>query len=650
MTAYPLITIGITSYKSADTIAQAIQSALTQDWPNKEILIVDDGSGDHTVSVIQKAIEGHKNARLIVHEQNKGFAGALNTIIAEARGDFLAIFDDDDISDPTRIRRQYTRITEYENENNTQMVICHAARIQKYPNGTEWYEPTMGTKDGIAPHGNAVCDRILIGRLSPGIVGSCANCSRMARTTIFRQMGGYDATMRRAEDTDFNIRFGYKDGHFVGIADPLVTQAMTMGSEKTIDNEKRAETLLLEKHAPYLKKIGWYDFCRSWLDIRYNYISDDYIAFAKNIALIAYKHPLKTTLKFIWSMPARQTRNQYRKWHRTEEAYISPTPETIPKPAPLITIGICCYNSEDTVKRAVHSALNQDWENFEVIIVDDGSSDNTAQIAFDSIQGVPYARLIRHAQNKRFPGALNTVINNAKGEFIAIFDDDDESLPHRLTTQYKTIVRYEKKTGAKLVACWGSGVRRYPNGYEVKLEAIGSKPKNPVGETIIDFLLYFGKTKGVFYGAGTPSCSLMTRKSTYIAVGLYDESMIRSEDADFSIRLAKAGGHFIGCPENVFIQYSTGGAEKRAEVMYQSYLNVMEKHRDYLISKNRYDYALLWNKLRLHHFSKQKSKAIYTLGKLFAKHPLLTWKHFWHSAPRRLIHEAKMNRNRKQKA
>src|SRR5690606_9889930 len=89
----PLITIGICCYNSQDTAARAIASALAQDWPNIEVLVVDDGSSDSTAEVIQKAIAGHKNARFIPHEKNKGFAGALNTVIEKAMGDFLAIFD-----------------------------------------------------------------------------------------------------------------------------------------------------------------------------------------------------------------------------------------------------------------------------------------------------------------------------------------------------------------------------------------------------------------------------------------------------------------------------------------------------------------------------------------------------------------------------
>jgi glycosyltransferase involved in cell wall biosynthesis len=312
----PLITIGIACYRSGDTAPRAIESALAQDWPHKEILVVDDGSGDGTADIIRETIAGHGNARLIIHEVNKGFAGALNTIISEARGDFLAIFDDDDVSVPGRVRAPYERITQYEREHNTDMVICHAARIQKFSNGYERYEPTMGTRGGIAPHGEDVVDRILTGRLSKNVVGSCANCSRMARTAIFRTMEGYDGAMRRAEDTDFNIRFGLSGGHFVGIAEPLVIQTMTMGSEKTLAAEQAAEEALLEKHKEYLEKKGWYGFCRSWLAARYVFLNGRRIRMIKILGYVAVRHPVKMLRKLAWIIPAAATRRDFRKWHR----------------------------------------------------------------------------------------------------------------------------------------------------------------------------------------------------------------------------------------------------------------------------------------------------------------------------------------------
>lgn len=315
---YPKITIGMTSFYARETIARAIESATAQDYPNKEILIVDDCSGDDSADVIRRAIEGVPYARLIVHEKNTGFAGALNTIIANAAGDFLAIFDDDDVSHPERLSRQAARILRYEADYKTGLVLCHAARVQTYENGFERYEKTIGTEDGIAPHGAAVAERILTGNLGGygvDIVGSCANCARMGRTEIFRKFGGFDATMRRAEDTDFSIRFALAGGHFAGIAEPLVHQTMTGGAEKSVDAEEIAETKVLDKHETFLRNIGWYDFVRGWMGIRYAYFRNQWGRMLALMCGLFLRHPVKFIKKIIWSLPAQKTRAAYKDWH-----------------------------------------------------------------------------------------------------------------------------------------------------------------------------------------------------------------------------------------------------------------------------------------------------------------------------------------------
>lgn len=315
---FPKITIGMTSFYARDTIATAIKSAMAQDYPNKEIVIVDDGSQDDSVAVIREAIAQCTYARLIVHEVNTGFAGALNTIIANATGEFLAIFDDDDVSEPDRLSLQYARIVAYEKEFGAELVLCHAARLQTYENGLVRYEKTVGTEKGIAPNGEEMADRILIGTLGAhkaNIVGSCANCARMGRTTTFRRFEGFDATMRRAEDTDFSIRFALGGGHFVGIDTPLVHQTMTGGAEKSVDKEEIAETIVLEKHAAYLRRIGWFDFVRDWMGIRYAYFRNQWLRMLTLMIMLFLKSPLRFLKKIYWSLPAANTRGAYKDWH-----------------------------------------------------------------------------------------------------------------------------------------------------------------------------------------------------------------------------------------------------------------------------------------------------------------------------------------------
>ena len=311
-------------------------------------------------------------------------------------------------------------------------------------------------------------------------------------------------------------------------------------------------------------------------------------------------------------------------------------------PTPLITVGMTCYNAKNTILRALGSALAQDWPNIEVIIVDDCSSDESDAIVESAIAEEPKVRLIRHAVNSGPAAARNTLLTNAKGEFIVFYDDDDESYPERVRTQYETLRDYEETSGVSLVACYASGRRLYPNGYELPIRAIGSQPEVPKGEIVADYLLFNGRQEGVFYGAGTPTCALMARLSTFRAVGMFDSSLRRVEDVDFAIRLALAGGHFIGCSQQLYLQHATVASDKTPRMNLEAELYVVEKYADYLKSKNRYHYARDWFKIRYYHFSGQRLIFLASLAVFLLRYPVAGIKHLIRSAPRRWSHERSM--------
>ncbi|TFH51036.1 MAG: glycosyltransferase, partial [Lysobacterales bacterium] len=232
----------------------------------------------------------------------------------------------------------------------------------------------------------------------------------------------------------------------------------------------------------------------------------------------------------------------------------------------LVTIGITCFNAASTIERALQSAFRQDWPNIDILIVDDASSDGSTAIIDGLIANRREARLIRHATNTGPAGARNTILAEAKGEFIVFLDDDDEALPGRVAGQVLCLEAYEKRSGAGLVACYASGTRVYCNGYRLDLPAIGSLGQAvPKGSGMVDFLLLYRRRPDWCYGTGTPSCSILARRSTFAAVGGFDSEFRRVEDADFAIRLALKGGHFIGTPQRLFIQHSTAAPDKAPE-------------------------------------------------------------------------------------
>ncbi len=312
----------------------------------------------------------------------------------------------------------------------------------------------------------------------------------------------------------------------------------------------------------------------------------------------------------------------------------------------LITIGITCYNAQDTIAKAVKSALQQDWPNFEIVLVDDCSTDqsvnivNSIMVQYDHIP----ITLIMHKKNMGVGSTRNTIINNAKGDFIAFFDDDDESMPNRLTKQYHNIIAYEKSLNTHLIACYASGYRLYSNGYTLKLTAIGSELLPPQGTQIVDYLLYYKQEKGVFYGRGTPTCCLMARKTTFNIVGKFDTNLRRLEDCDFAIRLGFKGGYFIGCKENLFTQYSTNAQDKSPMKNLQGESLLAQKNKKYLKRKKVYFYAKTWPKVRFYHFTNQHFKMVKLMIILWLLHPILLTNRMLTSILKRVSHEKNMRK------
>jgi glycosyltransferase involved in cell wall biosynthesis len=302
--SYPAVTIGVTTYNAQDTILDALNSAVSQSVEIKQIIIVDDCSTDNTLSIVEQ-FDRHPCLEIYRNPVNSGVAVSRNVIVEHAKGDFIAFFDDDDISLASRVEVQLSRILEYEREfANGAPVICHTARRQVYPHGKERIEPTMGTRIGFpAPSGPAVARRALIGEPLEDGYGSCATCSQMGRTEQYRKLGGFDPVFRRCEDSDFVIRFAIQKGHFVGVAEPLVVQKMTSTSDKSLEQLKNYWLLLMKKHQGLFGTDDIYRFCGEWIELKYNWLANQRAEFARKFMQLIFKHPVLTARRIYMAVP-----------------------------------------------------------------------------------------------------------------------------------------------------------------------------------------------------------------------------------------------------------------------------------------------------------------------------------------------------------
>lgn len=315
----PLVTIGITAFNARDSVGRAVASALAQDWRPLDIVVVDDASTDGTWDLVLALAAPHPEIRAFRQNTNQGVGAARNRVVAEARGDFIAFFDDDDESAPDRVRRQHERIAQYEAQfARGAPVACHTARRQVAPDGGQRVEPTMGVRlNVLAPNGAAVARRILMGAPLDDGYGALATCSQMARTTTYRQLGGFDAGFRRVEDTDFCVRLALAGGHFVGLAEPLVTQTLTRTSDKSLAGELTYKLRLVDKHRGEFDNPGHYRYCREWLIAKHHWLAGHRLRFSAYMAKAAITHPLHTWQRLRLALPTLAGNRAFSRFHRS---------------------------------------------------------------------------------------------------------------------------------------------------------------------------------------------------------------------------------------------------------------------------------------------------------------------------------------------
>lgn len=114
---------------------------------------------------------------------------------------------------------------------------------------------------------------------------------------------------------------------------------------------------------------------------------------------------------------------------------------------PSVSINLCCYNSEKYLRETLQSIVNQTYKDWELVIINDGSSDSTESIIFEFIdQGYPI--IYYYQENKGLGASRNRAIEFSQGKYIAFIDHDDIWLPQKLEKQ---IPLFEKKPKVGLV-------------------------------------------------------------------------------------------------------------------------------------------------------------------------------------------------------
>ena len=193
------------------------------------------------------------------------------------------------------------------------------------------------------------------------------------------------------------------------------------------------------------------------------------------------------------------------------------------------------------LQKAVDSVLAQTFADFELLIVDDCSADQTPEVVASLVDA--RIRSFRHSRNGGTAETRNTGIAHARGEYIAFLDDDDEFLPTKIERQVQVLDAAPPEIG--MVYVWISHIG--PDG-----EELGTMCHTSEGY-VFDEALGLGLSL-------TVGSTAMFRRSVFDVIGRFDATMRRAEDADFSCRVTKHFG--IASVPQFLVRYHVGHPSK----------------------------------------------------------------------------------------
>ncbi len=223
---------------------------------------------------------------------------------------------------------------------------------------------------------------------------------------------------------------------------------------------------------------------------------------------------------------------------------------------PTISIIVPAYNAEHTILKTIESVQQQTFSDFELIVINDGSTDRTLEL-LDTVKE-PRIKIFSY-QNGGVSVARNRGIANARGEFIAFLDADDLWTLDKLELQLTALQQHPK---AGVAYSWTHYMDEQGKYF------YADRPIFFEGNVYADLLV-----RNFLVSGSNP----LIRRQAIESVGEFDPTLTHGEDWEFYLRLATNWPFIVVPKQQIFYRQTSSSASSKIEVMEKDTLNVIEK-------------------------------------------------------------------------
>ena len=404
-----LISVIIPVYNAEKYLEQCLNSIKNQTYKNFEVIIVNDGSQDNTDSICKKFAQSDSRFRYFSKE-NGGVSSARNFGLDNANGHYITFIDGDDWVEHNHLEILIKSIT----ENNSDIAICS---YKEFDNNIDTYYTIVYTKQekNLLNFEKMNRDDFLI--IFPKLM-SINVCFNNAVAKLFRKELvnnlRFDTSIKYGEDLDFYFSL-YLNVESISYVDELTYVYRIHGDSTTSNfNQEHAEQefFIFKKMYDVALEIGiptvnYVNKLQRLINLRNDFI--------ENKELLAEYKQFLTDAREIQTYPQR-----------------------------LISIVVPVYNVAPYLKLCLESIVNQTYPHFEVLLINDGSRDNSKDICLEFVESNNRFKYIEQ-DNAGLSSARNTGILNATGEFITFIDGDDFVEPNYLEELYYTSLKNDSE-------------------------------------------------------------------------------------------------------------------------------------------------------------------------------------------------------------